>query len=206
MRVPVEVATEYAGSRSAAPGCETTITASIESRSGSSSINAWTPAAPADEPLTEASTYVCSWLTRNALASSIRIPVAAALEAAPGALAESRGAAITIVRSASPGRVRRTFRSETSSPSLSVASKVCSLTAPAGMSPKRVATRSATAASPSLPGSRSGLVVAIWRAIAAARSPSKVLGGVTGSSAAGAPSSENMTTTTASRAGRNESR
>ena len=42
--------------------------------------------------------------TPNALASSIRIPVAAALEAAPGRVGGVRGAAITIVRSASPGR------------------------------------------------------------------------------------------------------
>ena len=51
-----------------------------------------------------------------------------------------------------------------------------------------------------------GSGVTIWRASAAARSPSNSPRRVPGSSASGAPSSENMTTTTAIRAGTNASR
>ena len=51
-----EVATTYGGRRSSAPGCEITITASIESRSGRLSIRARMPSAPELEPLVDAST------------------------------------------------------------------------------------------------------------------------------------------------------
>ena len=131
--------------------------------------------------------------------------MAAALVAAPAPRAESRPAVTTIVSPASPGSVSRTLRSETCSPSW-VPSSVCSETAPAGTSSKRLRTRSAIASSPALPGVRSGAAEAIWRATPAARSPSNVVGGSTGSSASGTPSSENIAITTASSAGMNERR
>ena len=198
---PVELVTTKGRRGSAAPGWEMTMTASIASRSGRPSISSRTPAPPTVEPLTEASTNVFEWLTRNALASSTRIPVAAAVDAAPGPGSVSRAAARTMVVGPSPGSVSRTLRSGRGSPSISTSYR-CSVTAPPGISSKRLATRSAVAASARLPGGRSGAVVAIWRAMAAARSPSKVVGGVTGSSASGAPSSENIATTIASAAGR----
>ena len=82
----------------------------------------------------------------------------------------------------------------------------CSLTAPAATSANRSAARSAIAESPALPGVRSGVVVAIWRAVATAAAPSKVPGGPAGSSGAGAPSSENMPAITAISVGRNARR
>ena len=132
--------------------------------------------------------------------------MAAALVAAPAPRAESRPAVTTIVSPASPGSVSRTLRSETSLAVVGAPRSVCSETAPAGTSSKRLRTRSAIASSPALPGVRSGAVEAIWRATPAARSPSNVVGGSTGSSASGAPSSENIAITTASSAGTNERR
>ena len=100
----------------------------------------------------------------------------------------------------SPGRVSTTLRSVTSCPSYS-APYCCSLTAPAGTASKRLETRSAAAESPALPGCRSGIFVAIKRAAADAVPPSNVPGGPAGSKGSGAPSSENITAMTATRAG-----
>ena len=114
----VELLTTYGGRRSLAPGWEIAITASTESRSGRPSSSSRAPAAPAALPLVEASRNVFSRSRLpSASASSTSRPVAAALPAAPGPRAESRAAKTTTVLPASPGSVRSTFRSETSSPS-----------------------------------------------------------------------------------------
>ena len=87
--------------------------------------------------------------------------MAAALDAAPGPPAESRGAITTTVRAELPGSVRITFRMSTSLPS-SCPVKFCSETSPPSTCPKRCATKSPTRASPSLPGVRSGAMSTTW--------------------------------------------
>ena len=73
--LPLELSTTYGADGSAAPGWETTTTASIEPRSAIPSISSRIPASPASEPLVEATTKVrACW----------RSPSARELEQDPG--------------------------------------------------------------------------------------------------------------------------
>ena len=80
----------------AEPGCQSTIAPSIRSRSANLSANSRAPAAPSLPPLVETKTKVLVCLAdRSFSTSSSRVAVAAALETAPGPLAESRAAITT---------------------------------------------------------------------------------------------------------------
>ena len=127
--------------------------------------------------------------------------MAAALEAAPGPLAESRAAITTTLRADSPGRVRIRLRSSTSLPSKLPVNR-CSATWPSRTPSNRFSTMSAIAASPSLPGVRAGAVVDdlardLGRGVAGRTPPAPPTGG----SGAGGPWSENSSTTTADERG-----
>ena len=174
------------GSRGVAePGCQSTTAPSIRSRCAKCSANSRAPAAPSLPPSVETNTSVFVCLeVRSLSTSSSRVAVAAALEAAPGPLAESRAASTTTLRGDSPGSVRIRLRSWTSS---AVEAAVEALFGDLAFADavEALLDHVGDGASPSLPGVRSGAASTIWRSILAAASWSNSAEATAGGSGVG---------------------